>query len=146
MEEWKDVVSIIDCSEISIEQPKNLTARAQNWSNYKYNNTAKYLIGITISGAVLFLSAGWGGRVSDKQISIDSGFFQKISMGDCILADRGFTFKEELAAVGATLKIPHFTKGKSQLSGKEIDTSHQLPNVRIHVERVIGQIKKFRIL
>ena len=58
MEEWKDVVSIIDCSEISIEQPKNLTARAQNWSNYKYNNTAKYLIGITISGAVLFLFAG----------------------------------------------------------------------------------------
>ena len=84
--------------------------------------------------------------MSYKQISIDSGFFQKISMGDCILADRGFTFKEELAAVGATLKIPHFTKGKSQLSGKEIGTSHQLPNVRIHVERVIGQIKKFRIL
>ena len=80
----------------------------------------------------------------DKQISIDSGFFEKISLGDCILADRGFTFKEELAAV--TLKIPHFTKGKSQLSGKEVDTSRQLSNVRIHVKRAIGQIKKFRIL
>ena len=67
-------------------------------------------------------------------------------MGDCILADRGFTFKEELAAVGATLKIPHFTKGKSQLSGKEVDTLRQLSNVRIHVERVIGQIKKIRML
>ena len=107
------MVSIIDCSEIFIEQPKNLTARAQTWSNYKHNNTAKYLIGITLSGAVMFLSAGWGGRVSDKQISLDSGFFEKISIGDCILADRGFTFKEELAAVSATLKIPHFTKGKS---------------------------------
>ena len=140
------MVSIIDCSGIFIERRKNLTARSQTWSNYKHNNTAKYLIRITPTGAVIFLSAGWGGRVSDKQISIDSGFFKKISMGNCVLADRGFTFKEELAAVGATLKIPHFTKGKSQLSGKEVDTSRQLSNVRIHLERVIDQIKKFRML
>ena len=98
------------------------------------------MIGITPSGTVMFLSAGWGGRVSNKQISIDSCFFEKISIGDCILADRWFTFKEELAAVGATLKIPQFTKGKSQLSGKKVDTSCQLSNVRIHVERVIGKI------
>ena len=67
-------------------------------------------------------------------------------MGDHILADRGFTFKEEFAAVGATLKNPTFTKGESQLSGKEVDTSHQLLNVTIHLERVIGQIKIFRML
>ena len=30
-----------------------------------------------------------------------------------ILADRILTFKEELAAAGATLKIPHFNKGNS---------------------------------
>ena len=81
----------------------------------------------------MFLSAGWGGRVSDKQISVDSGFFDKLSMGDCILADRRLTFKKELVSLGATLKIPHFTKGKSQLSGKEVDTLRQLSNV----ERVI---------
>ena len=67
-------------------------------------------------------------------------------MGDCILADRGFTFKEELAVVSATLKIPHFTKDKSQLSVKEIDTLRQLSNVRIHAEWVIGEIKKFCML
>ena len=104
------------------------------------------MISITPSAAVIFLSAGWGGRVSDKQISVDSGFFDKISIYDCILADWGFTLKEELASLGATLKVPHFTKGKSQLSGKEVDTSRQLSNVRIHVERVIGQVKKFRML
>ena len=58
----------------------------------------------------MFLSAGWGGRVLDKEISIGSGFFDEISMGDCILADRAFTFKEELASLGTTLKVPHFTK------------------------------------
>ena len=69
-----------------------------------------------------------------------------VNPGDCILADRGFNFREELAAVGATLKIPNFTKGKKQLSGSEVDTSRQLSNVRIHVERVIGRIKKFRYI
>ena len=47
----------------------------------------------------MFLSADWDGRVSDKQISIDSSFFEKISLEDCILSDMG------LAAAGATLKI-----------------------------------------
>ena len=50
-------------------------------------------------------------------------------MGDCILADRGFNIKEELSALGATLKIPIFTKGKKQLSGCEVDTSRQLSSV-----------------
>ena len=127
---WKDVVAIIGCKEVFIERPKNLTARTQTWSNFKQNNTAKYLISITPSG----------------NVSVDSGFFDKISMGDNILADRGFTFKEELASLGATLKFPHFTKEKSQLSGKEVDTSRQLSSVRIHVEMVIGQVKNIHML
>eukprot|EP00795_Rhopilema_esculentum_P004033 gene4033-20208_t len=61
-------------------------------------------------------------------------------------ASSGFTISEELATRGATLKIPEFTKGKSQMSAKEEDVSRKLSNVRIHVERVIGRLRKFRIL
>ena len=32
------------------------------------------------------------------------------------------------------------------MSGKKVDTSCQLSNVRIYVKRVIGQIRKFRML
>ena len=135
---------IIDCSEIFIARPKNLTARAQIWSNYKHNNTWKYLIGITPAGAISFLSLGWGGRVLDKQITKEWGFFNKVAMGDCILADWGFNIKEELRALGATIKIPSFTKGKKQLSGGEVDTSRQLSNVQIHVERVIHSSCNYR--
>ena len=102
---YRDAVCIIDCREIFIQRPKNLTARAQTWSNYKHNNTVKCLIGISPSGAVMFLSSGWGGRVSDKQITIDSGFIDKLAAGDCILADRGFNVKAELAVKGAVLKM-----------------------------------------
>ena len=84
------------------------------------------------SEAVMFLSEGWGGRVSEKKVSVE--FFDKISMGDCTLADRGFNFKEELTSLSAALQVPYLTKRKSLLSGKEADTSRQLSNVRIYVK------------
>ena len=96
--------------------------------------------------AVSFLSHGWGGRVSDNEITLKSRFLDYLQHGDCILADRGFTIGEELASCGATLKIPHLAKEKIQMSGKEVDASRKISNVRIHVERVIGRLRKFRIL
>ncbi|KAK0132475.1 hypothetical protein N1851_032653 [Merluccius polli] len=137
---------IIDCAEIFIARPSSLTARAQTWSNYKHNNTIKYLIAITPAGAISFLSPGWGGRVLDKQITNESGFLKLLEPRDEVLADRGFLIRDKLAAYGATLRIPHFTKGKKQLSAQEVDTARQLSCVRIHVERVIGWWKNFKIL
>ena len=79
--------------------------------------------------------------VLGKQITKKSGFFSKVSMGDCVLANRGFNIKEELSALTSTLKIQSFTKAKKQLSGGEVDTSRQLSIVRID-EEYIGRIKK----
>ena len=67
--------------------------------------------------------------------------------GDTVLADRGFTITDDIALRGAKLVIPSFTKGKTQLSQKEVETSKQLSQVRIHVERIIGLLKnKYTIL
>ena len=64
-----------------------------------------------------------------------------------ILADHGFNIADELLIRGAKLEIPAFTKGKNQLSAREVEKSRQIAHVRIHVERVIGQMKqKFTIL
>ena len=146
MKKFRNCVCIIDCYEIFIERPSNLTTCAQSWSNYKHNNTVKYLIRISPTGAITFLSGGWGGRVLDKELTNQSGFFKYINFGDCILADRGFLIKDELAEKGANLYIPAFLKGKQQFSPQEVGTSRQLSNVRIHVERIIGRVKQFRIL
>ena len=48
---------------------------------------------MTPAGAISFLFLRWVGRVSDKQIRKESGFFNKVSMGDCILADQDFNIK-----------------------------------------------------
>ena len=75
------------------------------------------------------------------------GFLDHIDYGDVVLADRGFNIQDDLAVIGARLEIPSFTKGKTQLSRAEVEKSRRLSRVRIHVERVIGQLrKKYKIL
>ena len=61
----------------------------------------------------MFLSEGWGGRVSKQKKTAESGFLNKVNVRDCILQDRGFLFEEELDERGAILKIPKFTRGKN---------------------------------
>jgi len=87
-----------------------------------------------------------GGRVSDKHLTSSCGFLDKLMHGDLVLADRGFDISEELALHGATLSIPPFTKGKRQLSQREVEEARRLSRVRIHVERAIGRLKNYRIL
>ena len=136
------VAIIIDCFEMFIERPSNLMARAQTWSQYKHHNTIKYLIGITPQGSVSFISKGWGGRTSDKYVTNNSGFLNKLLPGDVVLADRGFDIQESVGLMCAEVKIPSFTKGRKQLSAIDVESSRAIANVRIHVERVIGLYKK----
>ncbi len=42
----KVVAVIIDCFEVFIERPSNLSARASTWSSYKHHNTVKVLLGV----------------------------------------------------------------------------------------------------
>ena len=82
------------------------------------------------------------GRVSDKEITIQSGFLDKLDPGDVILADRGFLVKEDFAVRGAALIIPAFTKGHKQLPASDVDKSRAMSRVRVHVERIRGAVKR----
>ncbi|XP_065671052.1 uncharacterized protein LOC136089219 [Hydra vulgaris] len=132
------LTSIIDCFEIFVESPSSLMSRAQLYSQYKKHCTIK-----------VFISC-WGGRTSDVHIVRESQFHTlKYHMpGDQILADRGFILKEDFAVGSSTeLITPAFTRGKSQLSAKEVEDSRKISSVRIHIERVIGLMKnRFTIL
>ena len=135
------------CFQGHIQTAENYIARVKTFSNYKKHNTVKFLIGITPFGTISFLSDCWAGRVSDKNLTQSSDFFKHIEHGDTILADHGFSIAEDLGVFGANLEIPAYTRGKAQLSQREIKLSKQLSQVRIHVERVIGLVKnKYLIL
>lgn len=142
-----NVKCIVDCFEIFIERPTSFVAHAATYSNYKKHNTIKVFIAISPTGSICYISKGWGGRVSDKVITTRCGFMEKLCRGDAVMADRGFNVSDELAIMGVKLIIPAFTRGKRQLSQTEIEETRQIAKRRIHIERVIGNLrKKYKIL
>ena len=76
--------------------------------------------------------------MSDKYLTHQSGFLRLLEPGDTVLADRGFDIADDIGLHGGDLAIPAFTRGKSQLTQREVEFSQRLTWVRIHVERVIG--------
>ena len=93
------------------------------------------------------MSQAWGGRTSDKYLTENCGILDKILPGDTVMADRGFTITESVGLKHEKLVISAFTKGKSQLHPTDVEHSRGSANVRIHVERVIGLLRrKYTIL
>ena len=138
---------ILDCFEVFAERPKSLTPRAKLWSNYKSHSTVKFLVGISPSGAITFLSDGWGGRASDKQITLESPLLSMLDPYGVVMADRGFLIQKEFEAWKIKVIMPHFTRGQKQMTQQQVQESRSLARVRIHVERVIGRMRRqFAIL
>ena len=64
--------------------------------------------------------------MSDKETTLQSGCVDKLIHGDEVLADRGFRGN---GCSGATLRMPSFTRGKKQLSSKDVEMSKNLAHV-----------------
>lgn len=120
------LVCIIDCFEIYMEHPSRPLANSQCWSSYKHHETLKVLISITPTGCISFVSRAYGGRASDKFVTEDSGFIDKLQPGDVVMADRGFTMSSGIKlATGAILITPTFGRSfaiKPQQNRKNKDT------------------------
>ncbi|KAH7940699.1 hypothetical protein HPB49_003736 [Dermacentor silvarum] len=99
-------------------------------------------MGESISGG----SPTFGGRVSDKELTLSSEFMDHLESGDQVLADRGFLLFEEFYERNIQLITPSFTKNKVQLPGQEATSSRRISSSRIIVERAIGHLKKWRIM
>jgi len=96
----------LDCSETFIERPRDLKLQAATWSDYKHHNTLKYLVGISPDGLISFISNSWGGRTTDRYIVQHCGILECIEPYDLVMADRGFTIREDLLFRQADLVIP----------------------------------------
>ena len=94
-------------------------------------------VGCTPGGTVSFISPGQG--ASDRKLVEDSGILDKFEYNDTCMADRGFNIQDLLI-------IPPFTKGRTQFVKGKVEKTSNIARARIHIERVIGRIKDFRIL
>ena len=59
------------------------------YSSYKGGHTLKFLIGIAPDGQITFVSPVYGGRVTDCQLTTESGILLLLEVGDEIMADKG---------------------------------------------------------
>ena len=137
---------IIDCTELFCQRPSSLSTQSNMYSQYKSHVTYKGLLGIAPSGSITFISQLYEGSISDKEIVDRSGLINKNlwDENDSIMADRGFTIKDLLKPLNVDLNIPSFLEGRSQLSTEEVKESQAIASVRIHVERAIQRVKKFK--
>ena len=92
----------VDATEVFIEQPSSPVAQQQTFSSYK-NNTLKVLIS---SSVVSFVSKLYGGSISDRELTVKSGLLDLLEPEDSVMADKGFTIADLLAAQGVSLNIP----------------------------------------
>ena len=139
---------IIDCTELFCQVPSSMKIQSAMYSHYKSHVTYKGLLGIAPSGAITFISQLFDGSISDKEIVQRSGILNPHlwEKGDSVMADRGFTIANDLAPFGVTLNIPAFLSGREQFTTSEVIESQTIASVRIHVERAIQRVKRFRIL
>ncbi|XP_004210617.3 uncharacterized protein LOC101241116 [Hydra vulgaris] len=132
---------ILDCAEVFIERSKSLDKQSSTWSEYKHHNTFKFLIGVSPTGYITFLSSCYGGRASDRFITRDSGIYNLLERDDEVMADRGFQIQEDLILNFCTLVVPPGARLKSQLTTKEVQKTEHVANLRIHVERALTELK-----
>ena len=120
--------AIIDGSEIFLETPTDLRMQSSTWSSYKHHNTAKFLIACTPNGCIYFVSPLYVGSISDVEITRVSGFLTQLKdkPGISIMADRGFTVKDMLQAIGVELNIPPFMEGRQQLPAEEVQEGRRM--------------------
>ena len=78
-----------------------------------------------------------------KAIPLQSGLFNPDlwEPGNELMTDHGFTVEEYLTPLRVKLIIPLVFKERSQFNEQEIVKSQQIANERIHVEKMIQQLK-----
>lgn len=137
---------IVDATEFPASKPSQPAAQQATFSTYKNRNTLKVLVGSTPDGLLSFKSNAYGGATSDRQIVERCDLVQKCDEGDSVMADRGFTVQDLFATQGVTVNMPSFFKGKSQLKASVLLGDRKLASKRVHIERLIGLIKTYKIL
>ena len=146
-EKLPNTTVIIDCTEIAVEAPESLHAKAVYCSDYKHHNTYKALVGITPAGGLYFVSDLFPSSISDREIVSRCVILNPIfwDKDDEIMADKGFTIRDLLDEIGVKLNIPIFLEGRQQFSAQQVIINQGISSLRIHVERYISGIKNFHI-
>ena len=137
---------IVDGIECPVQKPKDPVAQQASFSTYKNRNTVKVLVGASPGGLVTYVSEAYCGSTSDRQICERSHLTSSCQPGDSIMADKGFNVQDLFEHNYISVNIPTFLKNKNRLSAGTVLKDRKIASKRVHIERLIGLAKTYKIL
>ena len=137
---------IVDGTEFPLQKPTQPIAQQATFSTYKNRNTLKVLVGCTPGGLVSFVSDVFGGSTSDRQIVERSNLPKMCDPGDEIMADKGFNVEDMFLPYQVSVNMPTFFKKKNRMSTATVMKDRKIASKRVHIERIIGLAKTYKIL
>jgi len=146
---WKKFPStriIIDGMECPIKKPAGPVAQQASFSTYKNRNTVKVVVGSTPGGLLSHIPQSFGGSASDRQLIERSNLVDKCDPHDSVMADKGFNVQDIFAMKDISVNIPTFMTGKNRLPGLSVLRDRKIASKRVHIERIIGLAKTYKIL
>lgn len=92
------------------------------------------------------MSDGYGGRATDTNIFEDCKILELMPKGSAIMADRGFkNIAADVEMYGCHLVRPPSVSTSKASTKEEVIETKRIAALRIHVERVIGRIREFKL-
>ncbi|XP_061662550.1 uncharacterized protein LOC133493307 [Syngnathoides biaculeatus] len=127
----RKAVAIVDCLKVSAYKSSRHKDR---WAD----DDVKYLIAVTPSGFVGFVSKGCDGFTVAKNMLEKSGFLNKLLPGDVVLGI-GFDGDQSGGLFCAEVDVPAFGHGGCHLVERNLGEKAHLVE---HIERVLGNIRR----
>jgi hypothetical protein len=141
MQDFPDVVAIVDATEQPIQRPKDAETQKTYYSGKKKRHTLKTQIVVAPDGELMAVSQTVPGSQHDKKLYEESGVGDKLNDDESMMGDSGFQgIQRQHRAV-----LPHKKPKGGELTQEQKDYNHRVSQVRVVVENTIAQIKIFRV-
>ena len=145
---------VLDATELEVCSSWQTDMNWAMYSTYKGRQTVKVLVGTTPGGAICYIGNAYPGRMTDVEVVRASGLIGDMREGGLshngvmLMADKRFNAMSPLLVnEGIHYVAPPYKRQKEgQFMEPDMDSTREVANLRIHVERAIGAMKKWRIV
>jgi hypothetical protein len=121
--------------------PSDKVDRELYYSGKKKRHTLKNVLLVDPFGSIHFLSDTYEGRVHDKCIADEARY--TLPTGSMLYQDAGF---QGFSLPGVQIMQPKKKPRNGTLTPQEKEENRRISSVRVRIEHVIGDIKRYRII
>jgi hypothetical protein len=130
-----------DGTERPICRPKDPDDQKFYYSGKSKQHAVKNVLVVEEAGYIDYLSATYEGKAHDKRIADESGY--SLPEGSVLFQDTGF---QGFYLDGVTVVQPKKKPKGGTLTSEEKAENRRISSIRVHVEHIIGSVKRFSIV